>query len=82
MKKLTREEAQLMDKRPFTRACMARIYLMNMQPGDIILLERKDWTRKHHPPTTLIYQIERKEKREYKCDILANRTGWIIERLK
>ena len=44
MKKLTREEAAQIKTKPNGRVSRTRLYLMMMQPGEIILLERLDWT--------------------------------------
>lgn len=83
MKKLTPAEKAKFITRPMERQGYARILLMNMQVGDIILMELKDWNSKSAPPSYLIRRIEAKTKREYTCEkVISPGTGWIITRNK
>ena len=53
MKKLTREEADVLPKRPNGRLSWARGVLFGMEIGEIVLMEKNDW---HHQgvPNTVI----------------------------
>jgi len=61
---------------------MTRTYLMGMEVGDIILLERKDWKQKKRKPSTYCRQLERSTDRKWKCDTALDGSSWVIERLK
>jgi hypothetical protein len=82
MKQLTREEAKLIKTRPEGRTTYARGILMNMNVGDIILLEPKEWTQKHRKPRTYCLQLGRKTHRTWKCVTALDGSGWVIERVK
>jgi len=82
MKKLTREEATQLPRRPNGNFSFIRGYLMAMKPGDFILLEKKDWTRKTQVPSTYCLWLSRKEKGEWRCETLLDKTGWVIERVR
>lgn len=82
MKKLSKEEAKNINKRPAGRSSMARIHLLNMEVGDIILLEPKDWKWKSRKPSTYCRKLERDTAREWNCETALDGSGWVIERMK
>lgn len=82
MKKLSKEQAKNIPTRPPGRNSMVRIYLMNMEVGDIILLEKKDWKQKKRQPSTYCRELERRTGRAWKCETALDGSGWVIERLK
>lgn len=82
MKKLTKEEAKGIITKPAGRSSLARTYILDMEVGDIIFLERKDWRQRHRQPSTFCKMLERKYGRNWKCDTALDGTGWVIERLK
>ena len=82
MKKLSKEEAANIQTKPAGRSSMARTYLLGMEVGDIILLERKDWKQKKRKPSTYCRELERSTGRQWKCDTALDGSGWVIERLK
>lgn len=82
MKKLTKEEAQQIVTRPRGRLSVARMYLMNMEVGDIILLEPKDWKQKTRNPSTYCRILGRRTNREWSCAQAVDHSGWVIERVK
>jgi hypothetical protein len=82
MKKLTKEEAQHIRTRPTGRSSPARTYILSMEVGDIILLEKKDWNQKYRQPSTFCRILERKTNRQWKCEAALDGSGWVIERLK
>lgn len=81
MKKLTKEEAQQIDIRPTGRLSIARMHLMNMEVGDIILLEPKDWKQRNRNPSTYCKILGRKTGHKWTCAQAVDRTGWVIERI-
>lgn len=82
MKKLSKEEARSIKTRPAGRSSMARIYLLNMEVGDIILLETKDWKWKSRKPSTYCRRLERDTGRQWKCETALDGSGWVVERIK
>lgn len=82
MKKLTKEEAKNIKKRPAGRSSLARIYLLSMEVGDIILLEPKDWTWKSKKPSSLCRRLARETSRDWKCETAMDGSGWVIERIE
>lgn len=81
MKRITKEEAAAMPKRPNKRMSWLRGVLFGMNVGEIILVEPHDWKQKR-APITAIKRITGKEGREWKCETLLNDKGWVIERVK
>lgn len=82
MKRLTKEEAANIRRKPHGRASYARGVLLGMQMGEIILLEPKDWTRKSQKPSTYCLQLGRKTGRKWNCSEAMDGSGWVIERVK
>jgi len=82
MKRITKAEADQMVKRPDGRLTYARGLLITMKVGEVILLERKDWTRKWQVPSTFCKWLGRETTGAWKCETLMDGTGWVIERLK
>lgn len=82
MKKLSKEEAASIATRPAGRNSMVRVYLMNMQVNDIILLEKKDWKQKKRKPSTYCRELERSTGRKWKCETALDGSGWVIERME
>jgi len=81
MKRLTREEAEQIKKKPDGRGSLARGILITMGIGEIILLERKDWGRKAQTPKTYCLQLGRKTGMRWKCEVALDGSGWIVERV-
>ncbi len=82
MKKLTREEADRIEVRPDARTSFANNIFINMKPGDIILLEPKDWKQKNRAPSTFLRRYERKSGKKFTSTKPLDGSGWIIERVK
>lgn len=82
MKKLTEEEAAAIDIKPPGRRSVARMHLMNMKVGDIILLERKDWKQRRRKPSTYVKILGRNVGWEWSCHEAMDSSGWVIKRLK
>lgn len=82
MRKLTEEEAEKIPSRDVGKTSLARSYLMNMNVGDIIFLEKHEWKHKKNQPTELIRQLRVRKKLDFSCRISLDGSGWIIQRLK
>jgi hypothetical protein len=81
MKRITKEEAAALPKRPNNRLSWFRGVLFGMSIGEIILLEPKDWKQKR-APITVIKQMTAKQGREWKCETVLQNKGWVIERIQ
>jgi hypothetical protein len=82
MRKLTEEEANSIPSRKAGKQSVARMALMNMEIGEIILLEKSDWKEKKNQPFDLIGRLRREKHRDFTCNIILDGSGWIIKRLK
>ncbi|MCB0755874.1 MAG: hypothetical protein H6603_07110 [Flavobacteriales bacterium] len=82
MKKLSKEEAASIATKPPGRSSVVRSYLLGMEVGDIILLEKKDWKQRKRKPSTYCRELERKSGRQWKCETALDGSGWVIERVK
>jgi hypothetical protein len=81
MKRITKEEAAALPKRPNNRLSWFRGVLFGMKVGEIIMLEPQDWKQKR-APITVIKRMTGKQGREWKCETLLYGKGWVIERLQ
>jgi hypothetical protein len=79
MKRITKEEAAALPKRPNNRLSWFRGVLFGMSIGEIILLEPQDWKQKR-APSTVIKRMTAKQDREWKCETVLQNRGWVIER--
>ncbi|MES2620043.1 MAG: hypothetical protein V4615_04255 [Bacteroidota bacterium] len=84
MKKLTAEEKAKFITRPMKRQGYVRTLLMNMKPGDIILLELVEWKWKTKSPSFLCRRVEEDNTGwKFECEkIVQGGSGWIITRTK
>jgi hypothetical protein len=55
---------------------------MNMQVGDVIILEPQDWTQKYRKPSTYCLELGRKTGLGWTCMTALDGSGWVIERVK
>lgn len=81
MKKLTREDLEKMQLKPSGRVGYLRSVIVNMKPGDIILIEPKDWKWKDKWPDTLCKRIEQKHKgMKLSTSRALDNSGWVVIR--
>lgn len=81
MKRLTREQADALPKRPDKRMSWLRGVLWGMNVGEIVLIEPSDW-KQNRAPKTVLRRMPGKEGREWKCETVMNNGGWVFERVK
>ncbi|MCB9185927.1 MAG: hypothetical protein H6601_04195 [Flavobacteriales bacterium] len=82
MKKLSKEEARNINTKPTGRSSLARSYILKMEVGDIILLEKSDWKQRYRMPSTYCRMLARQTNRQWKCETALDGRGWVIERVK
>jgi hypothetical protein len=64
-----------------SNSTFVRTMIMNLEPGEILLIERKDWRQKNGPGM-MCGVITRKYGRKFKVDTLVDGSGWLVERLE
>ena len=55
--------------------------LVNLNVGEAILIEKKDWNRKASP-STLVKYIEKTHALKFTCAALLNGNGWAVKRIE
>jgi hypothetical protein len=80
MRKITKEEAAGLVIRKGSSS-VVRTAVMNLKPGEILLVEKKDWNQKNGPGQMLT-RLRKSTGVDCKVSVLANGGGWIIERVK
>ncbi|MEK6616244.1 MAG: hypothetical protein AABZ32_09060 [Bacteroidota bacterium] len=82
MRKITKEEAENLPIKGKGRASYLHSMILNMKPGDILVVEQGDisWKRGVSP---LVRYIQRHHsKRRYTCKKIENGQGWLVTREK
>jgi hypothetical protein len=82
MKRLTEEEAGKIMLKPAGRGSLIRTMLLSMKPGEILLIEPKDWKWKKKTPTTMCRRVEKKTTLHFTCLKAADGSGWVVRRVK
>lgn len=83
MKRLKKEEAAAIRTRPLSKKNIVRVYLLQMEVGDIIQVEPKDWTWKSAAPAYLCRRVEEQTNWKFECEKAIDPTmGWLIKRIK
>ena len=77
---MSKKEASQMKTSKNRYRSVVRAEIEAMEVGQVMLLERAEWTRKSQSPTTLVLDICRSTKRTYTCERLIDNSGWLIER--
>lgn len=80
MKKLTSQEFEQLPIKGKGRSSYLFNSLINLKPGDALLIEKKDWTRKAGP-STLVRYIEKKHGMKFHFGALKDNDGWAIRRI-
>ena len=80
MKKLSSEEFAQLPIKGKGRSSAVFNTLINLQEGEGLLIEQKDWTRKA-APSALIRYIEKKYQMKFSFGTLANGSGWAVQRI-
>lgn len=55
--------------------------IVNLNVGEAVLIEKKDWNRKASP-STLVKYIERTHQLKFTCGELLNGQGWAVKRIE
>jgi hypothetical protein len=82
MRKITEEEANNIPTNKTGRNSLIRNYLLNLNVGEIIFLERSDWKQKRNGPSDLISRMRKETKFDFICEKALDNSGWVIRRTK
>lgn len=80
MKKLTKEDAAKLVLRKGTSSPV-RTAVVHMQVGEILLIEKTDWNQQNGPGQ-MCSRITKTTVQEYRLNAVADRSGWVVERVK
>ena len=80
MKKITKEEAAKLQTKVGSSSAV-RTAVVHLQVGEILLIEKADWTQQKGPGQMLSRLTERTKQR-YKLSALADGSGWLVERVE
>jgi hypothetical protein len=82
MRKITEAEAAAIVAKPVGNASPLRTMLLDMKPGEILLVESKDWTWKTKTPSAMCRRLEWHSTLKFECKVALDGSGWIIKREK
>ena len=80
MKKLTAEEFDQLFIKGKGRSSHVFNSIVNLQIGEALLIEQKDWKRKAGP-STLVRYIEKNHDMKFTCGSIAGGNGWAVRRI-
>lgn len=80
MKKLTSDEFDQLPIRGKGRSSHVFNSIVNLQVGEALLIEEKDWKRKASP-STLVRYIEKNHDMRFSCGSIAGGNGWAVRRI-
>lgn len=80
MKKLTSDEYDQLPIRGKGRSSHVFNSIVNLQVGEALLIEQKDWKRKASP-STLVRYIEKNHDMRFSCGSITGGNGWAVRRI-
>ena len=80
MQKLTSDEYEQLAIRGRGRSSHVFNSIVNLQVGEALLIEHKDWKRKASP-STLVRYIEKNHGMRFSCGAIAGGNGWAVRRI-
>lgn len=80
MKKLSTPEFENLPIRGKGRSSHIFNSLINLKPGEAVLIEKKDWKRKA-APGTLVRYIEKNHNMRFTCGAVDDGSGWAVQRI-
>jgi hypothetical protein len=80
MRKITTEEAKKFTiQRGLSSA--VRTAVMALEPGEILLIEKKDW-KPINTPGQMLTRVMKKTGRQFKLEKIVGGGGWLVTRVK
>ena len=81
MKKLSSGEYDELPLKGKGRSSAVYNSIINLKPGEALLIEKKDWKRKAGPGTLVRY-IEKTQRMKFSCSAVDGNQGWAVKRLE
>lgn len=80
---ISSEESGKYDKKVAVRTTLVRSMLLQMQPGQEIMVTKEEWKWKRVGPNRPCSNLERKSTLKFECYRVLNASGgWIIKRIE
>ena len=79
IKKITRTALADINRRPLGKKHPVRLAIEQLQAGEIISIDRTDFTWKGHTPKLITNQISRRTGATFAVSWLSDKSGWIVE---
>jgi hypothetical protein len=80
MRKISKEEAKQYTIQ-HGGSSPVRTAVMALEPGEFLLIEKKDWKPKN-TPGQMLSRVTQRTGMEFKLKKIASGEGWLVERLK
>ncbi len=80
MKKISKEEAAKLTFKIGTSSAV-RTAVVHLQPGEVLVIEKHDW-QQVKGPGQMIQRVTERTKQKYVLKILADNSGWLVERIE
>ena len=80
MKKVSLSEYEHLPIKGKGRSSAVFNSIINLKPGEALLIEKKDWKRKA-APGTLVRYIEKNHNMRFTCGAIDDNTGWAVRRI-
>jgi hypothetical protein len=79
---ISKEEAGAMPLLPFGRKHAVRILIEGLQPGQVLRIDRSDFTWKRKTPGIVCRVVSKATKAKFRVFKLPNNSGWVVERVE
>ncbi len=60
---------------------MVRTAVLHLKPGEILMIERKDWNQKNGPGQ-MCTRLTKSTGMKFKLNAIADGSGWVVERVE
>ncbi len=80
MKKITKEDAAKLATKIGSSSAV-RTAVIYLQVGEVLVIERSDWTQKKGPGQ-MVQRVTERTKQKYTVKTLADDSGWVVERVE
>ncbi len=83
MKKITESEALAIITKPVGRVSHLRSMLLNLKPGEYLLVDKKDFTWKRKTPSVMCRRLEADNSTlKFDCKRALDGSGWLVKRIR
>jgi hypothetical protein len=79
---ISKDEANVISTLPMGKKHPVRILIEALKPGEILRIDRADFTWKRKTPGIICRAISRSTKAKFRVFKQPNKAGWLVERLE